>query len=216
MPPRPPLAGTAKLQVSWSGPDSRTANNICYAQTSADVTSTTILGELAANLVTAFALTGEVMSYISSEWSIINVTAIDNSGSTEGFNVHTATVPGTLAGSGNSPNVAMVVGWTINAHYRGGHPRWYLPGVMPNVLTTPGGAHLDSAHQSGLQSAANALLASFNGAAVGSTTATLGTISYSSGKVPRPTPLFRPFIGAQVPSRLGTQRRRLGKEAVLR
>jgi hypothetical protein len=200
------------VEMGWSGPDNAVANNICYCQVTGDTTSVTSLAALGTVFSSAWAVPGNIMSYLSSEWSITDISVSDYSGLSENFARDTTAIPGTLSGSGNSPNVAFVVGWQIAARYRGGHPRWYIPGVLPATLTTPGGRHIDPAHQGGLQSSFATFLSQINASTSAFTGVHLGTISFFSNCEFRPTPLFRAFSNPLVASRLGSQRRRLGKE----
>lgn len=213
MAPRPPLADTVKLEITYTGPDNAVANNICYALSTANISDSTSLATVAQNLFTQLQDTiGNFRPIWSASWTITGVTASDYSGASEAFGRFTGSVVGSLAGSPTAAQTCMVLGWTIAARYRGGHPRWYIPGVMPAIMSVPGGRHLAAPQAASLQAFGNAIITGFNATHVGSLPLTLGTISFQTGHASRPSPLFRPFVGAQVNTRLGTQRRRLGRE----
>jgi hypothetical protein len=116
---------------------------------------------------------------------------------------------------GTSPNTQVddaaacyVINWSISAYYRGGHPRWYLPGPTTNNVTN--GSDIPSASQAGLATAANAFRTAINGYTTANISGVvMGTLSFATGNAWRATPLFRTFTGASTSPKLGSQRRRI-------
>lgn len=108
-------------------------------------------------------------------------------------------------------NVAscIVIDWAINAYYRGGHPRSYLPGPVSANITN--GQSLTSAYASGLAANAVSVITDTNAlTATHVLTTQLGTVSFASGNAWRVPPIFRPYTSASTRAIMGTQRRRLG------
>lgn len=209
------LANTVKIEVIWTGPDGATAANIHYAllNTPGAITSGT-LGEVAAQM--ADAETGVSSNgpneAISSAWTLDHVLTVDNSGASELSDVLIVT----RAGSGSStplpPQCAVCAGWLISAHYRGGHPRTYFPGIPASDLQTVGGRHLSNTAQAKWTGAGNSMMTEFNTAGPHPSTYTLGTIRASSHGVQLTPPQFFPYQAAVVHTRIDSQRRRSGKE----
>lgn len=112
------------------------------------------------------------------------------------------------AGVGNVAS-CIVVDWAINAYYRGGHPRTYLPGPILGSITNA--QSLTSAYAALVAAAGVSVIADV--AALTAThilTTALGTVSFASGNAWRVPPIFRPYTSAACRPIMGTQRRRLG------
>jgi len=113
------------------------------------------------------------------------------------------------SGSNAPAQVAPVIDWHISSHYRGGHPRSYLPGIAVDAV-----AQLDqveSALRATLASGALAYLEAVNGDTTAPfTTREVGTVRFFSAGTALAPPLFFPYTGAHCRQRLGTQRRRIG------
>lgn len=217
MPPRPPLANTVKLEINWQNSLGRPAHNITYAlfNPPADTTNTTLLLDTANALMTALS-TGSphITSQLSAQWTLESVTASDNSGASDATSTSTVTpVAGASGGPSLPPQCAACISFDIAARYRGGKPRWYIPGIPNTAQTETDDSGLNSTFATALEEGANQMIGQFNASNPFSSPCTLGTISYFSGKVPRVTPLFRAFGLAAVHQRLDSQRRRSGKES---
>lgn len=121
--------------------------------------------------------------------------------------VRTGTLSATAVQDSSS---CFVLNWHLSAYYRGGHPHSFLPGVYTAAVTN--GSDLVSGYQAAIQTAALGFLNGVNALTHGAITATLlGTVSFASGNNWRPTPIFRPYTGVSVGSKIGTQRRRIGR-----
>ena len=107
--------------------------------------------------------------------------------------------------------VASVISWRIDAAWRGGKPRTYLPGVTSEELVDP--AHLDTTPVSDRMDAAQGFLDDINATKYGvlNDEVALGTVSFFSGNAPRSPALFFPYVDVFVNARLDTMRRRLGR-----
>lgn len=216
MPPRPPLADTAKCEVTFTGPDSVVGTCIFYAKGTTDISGLTALGDIASAIQTGCGTTGNtICGLMNNQWHLTGIRTIDNSGSTENVAVIDLSVAGAKANQCLSPQCAVVLSWQIAAHYRGGHPRTYLPGVDSASIDTAGGKNITNALRLDYEAAGDALMTAISGASGTGSPYSMGTISYFSGGVERGTPLFRTYLDAVVGTRLCTQRRRLGKEPAL-
>jgi len=216
MPPRPPLAGSVKLECNWQSDGSAIAHNISYALfgTSVDLSNETTLTDLANNLMTSWASSG-MPAQLSEHWHLISVTASDNSGASEASYLSThASIPGTDSSMAQPPQVAVCASWQIPARYRGGKPRWYLPGITLNALSASYGAAILPSWATATETALRAFLAAFQDGTANGMDYTWGTLSYFTGNAPRVTPVFRLYTGVIVHERLDSQRRRSGKESV--
>lgn len=215
MPPRPPLAQTVKLELNWTSDGIAVAHNIAYALlgSGGDPTNLTTLLAIGNEVMTAYAASG-MPAQLSEHWGLNTCTVSDNSGASENFQISThARVPGTDASMPTPPQVAVCLSWAIAARYRGGKPRWYLPGITTGALSASYGSAILPSWAATTQGAADGWLVAINGSSAGGSTVTVGTISFRTGNAPRVTPLFRSFTGITVHERLDSQRRRSGKES---
>lgn len=214
MPPRPPTPNTVKLEVNWQNAQGRPAHNICYAQLSPPFSPTdpTFLAAVGQALMTQ--ISGNLMPFIAPTQSLLSVTCSDNTGASDAQGTSsTGPFPGTNPGTPLPPQCAVCLSWDIGARYRGGKPRWYLPGIPSNALVNPDDSALAAGYSLDLEEAATSVLSGFNGSSISGEDLTLGTISFQTGHAPRPTPLFRAFGSVRVHQRLDSQRRRSGKES---
>jgi hypothetical protein len=201
--------------LNWVLPAARIAKNIFYLKMpSTFVTSDpAALAGLAEQVKGAF-LSSNPYGNISSTVSLQSVTCKDNAGTTAQGSSSSAAQPGTNVAASLPPQVSICISWQIAESYRGGKPRWYLPGIPTTAVTPAGSSTVDSAYAGQLEAKATALMAAINGlVVVGGGTLTFGTISYHTGHALRPTPQFRTFINAKVHERLDSQRRRSGPES---
>lgn len=110
-------------------------------------------------------------------------------------------------------NVALCIGWRVQQHYRGGHPRTYLPGVPVTALLNSRSfvaAYASNAAQAASQFH-NDVNATTNGAIQG---CKLGIVSFVLRKEWRSPPVFRDFVypSAHADQRIDSMRRRLGRD----
>lgn len=217
MPPLPPLPNTVKVQFVWAGPNATKANNFYYALMGTGWTPTP--ANLLAVAEAAFAAFGSIsgggpINLANAAWSLNDCVVYDNGGTTENQAVFSEPQTGQVTGNCLPPNCAAVCSWTIPAHYRGGHPRTYLPGISESALTSPGYNSLATSFRTNLGNAFKAFANAFNAALIGSITEELGTIAHKRLGVLLDPPVFYPYTAGTIHGRLDSQRRRLGKESL--
>jgi hypothetical protein len=125
----------------------------------------------------------------------------------------------TITGQGNvtakafPASVALCIGWQVQQHYKGGHPRTYLVG--PDSGQTTGGRRFTTVLTTGAVAGANNFHASVNAGGSGNITGVkLGVVSFVNKGKWRDPPIFRDFVpgGAHCDTRVDSQRRRLGRD----
>jgi hypothetical protein len=131
-----------------------------------------------------------------------------------GLVLHSATAmtgAGTEAGAAiDDASASKCLSWTSSVYWRGGKPRTYLPAVTQ--ADSVNGVIITAAAQTALKAAGVAFITAVNALTNGTIATTkLGFVSFRSGNVDRPAPLFFEINSALSHPRLGTQRRRLGK-----
>lgn len=109
------------------------------------------------------------------------------------------------------PSVAIGISWTQAQHYRGGHPRSYIPGLNSGQLNASGSNLLSAAQQANFLAGALAFRTAVNAIAIG-TAARLVLVRRIANKVVLVNPIVSNITGATVDRRVDTQRRRLGKD----
>lgn len=142
---------------------------------------------------------------VQTEVDIVYVPSVGNEITGTNTTAHTGSAASTII-----DNVAscFVINWHINAYYRGGHPRTYMPG--PRIADVSAGSVVGATALTNLASAWNNVLTAINAATTTNITAVvMGTISFQTANAWRTTPLFRAYKSVSVRNLLGTQRRRI-------
>lgn len=123
---------------------------------------------------------------------------------------HDGSQAGSIATQSGPASLALVVSQIINFRYRGGHPRFYVPG--PTMLEVLNGKVWTNTFLTSARAQATSFRSALNAIVQGTMTFQMATVSYRTAHALRPTPL--PFVVQQlvVHGRVDTQRRRLGKE----
>jgi hypothetical protein len=121
---------------------------------------------------------------------------------------------GSAGSTNNLPaNITACVSWNIAPHYRGGHPRTYIPGLrIANVLDN---TSWDPTFVSSLTSAGNSFhadLEAISGISSGISTVEHGVASFVRSGDWRDPPVFYRITSCTVDTRIDTQRRRLGRD----
>jgi hypothetical protein len=124
--------------------------------------------------------------------------------------VHTGSNQGTFSDTPVHNNSSCkVISWISNVYWKGGKPRTYVPTVgqtettdLKTLITTA--VTKVAAQGAAFHNAVNAL----NSGSISQTQH--GFVSFKSGGVFRPSPVFFPILGAAAHPRLGSQRGRLG------
>jgi len=120
---------------------------------------------------------------------------------------------GSQAGKSQPAQVSTGISWRVQAHYRGGHPRTYLP--PPSDAALADVRTFKPSHTADVAAAANGFLSDCATlAAGGMSDVHLGTVSFVLHKQWRTPPVFRDYIpgAASVDARIDTQRSRLGRD----
>ena len=110
-------------------------------------------------------------------------------------------------------NCAMAVGWRVQAHYRGGHPRAYLPAIPANKMADS--RQVSATYASALALAAKNFHTFVNDISHGLfASSKLGLVSFVFRKEWRSPPIFRDFVldSAHCDPRIDSMRRRLGRD----
>jgi hypothetical protein len=94
--------------------------------------------------------------------------------------------------------------------WRGGHPRFYLPGLYSADLTN--GSQIVSTVRTPLQTASDNFLNAMNALIQGPNTFKMHGVRYIQGGNPLPGPISLPVDKLTVHGRVDSQRRRTGRE----
>ena len=214
----PAIANVAKVLLNWTLVGGRIARNIFYLKTgSSFVTSDPVQMKNLADALFTRLTTAPVnaIGLITSATSLNSVTTKDAGGTTTQATSSAAPVPGNAPGNTMPPHMAVCMSWQIAESYRGGKPRWYIPGVPTGAENASGGAGITPAYATQYESTGTQFMNAVNTMTLpGGGSFTLGTVSYFTGHTVRPTPQFRTFINCVVHERLDSQRRRGGSEAI--
>lgn len=207
MPSLPNVNGVARFTVTGHQGTEKWANIFHIA----GLTGPWTQGEM----TTAVAQLGTIYSNrfgasLSSAGGLDQVDGIDLTNSTGVIARNTTTHAFTGGAASTSPNVAFVLHWAIARHYRGGHPRTYLPCVQEADVDVSGNV---SAGTKGNINAAAALFLSdiTTNITVGGVGAVLCAVHYYKDKVLLSTPLVDNITLGTCRNVVGTQRRRLPK-----
>lgn len=194
------LSGTCRT-LPWT--------NVFYLQVTTDGTKTAAdLKTLTDAVVAAFFL--RMKAVISADVTIVDAKSVWIS-AVGGEVAYEGTYSNVCTGGTSVNNVATsaVINWSINAYYRGGHPRMYMPGVV--LANTTNGSTLTAAYASAIAAGAALWLSDTNAlTATHILTTKLGTVSFQTLGAWRTPPIFRAYTSVSVRSFLGTQRRRIG------
>jgi hypothetical protein len=138
----------------------------------------------------------------------------DISSATGAVATNTTQVAGTRPATANSPvSVSYAVSWNVALHYRGGHPRNYIP--LTAVADVTSGKLILGTAASALSAAWASYLTAANAVVSGTIGLTLGMWQYHSHNQVVNPPQFFPYTGVRIHGRVDSQRRRLGKETGL-
>ena len=216
MPPLPAAHHVIKCEIKFT--DSQSARGLVnifhVGYTGADISVTDL-----ANFATQFdllvnnTLTTFMTSSMTHDESVFTDLTSDTA-------PRVITTPGTAGGNAGArapASAAAVVSWLIARRYRGGHPRTYLGGLIasqiaePNTLAEPFRTNFQTAARNFVNNVALINVPGGQGF-------NLVNLSYYDKNVTpapphlRPVPFTDQITGANVHSRLDSQRRRLGRE----
>lgn len=212
-----PCPKTVKVDIQWvNAAVGRAAHNVFYIQSpgSNDQVSQPDVGSISGIVAPATAGVSfqRLLPYINQNWKINRITVSDNGGGTA-INSASVNWVGTSAGVCLPPNNAFVLSFPINRRYRGGHPRMYLPGVDNTHITINGGGGIDNTSAANLCTAMQNAIDDITAGIVETHNLVVGTVAYASNKVALQPSVFYQYQSVHMHERIGTQRRRLGKES---
>jgi hypothetical protein len=110
-------------------------------------------------------------------------------------------------------SVALSIGWPLQVHYRGGHPRTYLTGITQASLN--GSTRVSASYAADVAARAQNFhqLLEATSPGTGVNSVEHGVVSFVRKKAWRTPPVFyRILNGPRVDTRLDSQRRRLGRD----
>lgn len=204
-PPIPPNHAKCVISGTIYG---RAFHNVCYLEIAGSGITSTDLDTLAGSIWTA--LVANLAPLVNSQvtFASVTLTYVPSVG-VELVGIHTGAQAGTRAGTAiDSAAICLLVSWRIPAYYRGGHPRWYLPGL--NSDDVAGGSTVGTTLRSLVATNAATFRAAVNGMTTSNITAvTIGTLSFIRANAWRVPPVFYPFGSVSSPQHVGNQRRRI-------
>lgn len=146
--------------------------------------------------------------------SSITLTEVQATDLTNSFGLVGTASGSTLGGIGTGfmpPQCAIGISWSQSQHYRGGHPRTYLPAPVNAQLQASGSNLLSPAAATSYDTAAENFRTAVSAAAT-FTPVQLVLVRRIGNKAVLDPPLVNPILGSTVDRRLDTQRRRLGPD----
>jgi hypothetical protein len=146
---------------------------------------------------------------LSTERQISAVIVTDLSSDMGGFGTGGTVVDGTRTGGQVPPSTSVVVSKQVARHYRGGHPRSYLP---LGVTTDLASGSWDSTFVNNCVAAWNSFQTDVQGDGVGCTITGEISLSYVSGGAIRATPKKDEITSYSGDIKIGNQRRRNQKQ----
>lgn len=208
MPPLLPVPQTAKVIVKGHL-GSVVANNVFHVDYAADFLGAVQAPLLAASFYAAYCTAFQGLFATGSviDQCIVQDIASDTGATGE----HDGTTGGTNLSPPGPANVAACITWHVATHYKGGHPRTYLPFVPNNQCTD--GRTWTSSYQALLSAAAPAFLTAINGIGSGAGgPVTLVAVHRAKHKVLLTPPTTEPITAGSVDARVDSMRRRLGRD----
>jgi hypothetical protein len=200
------------------GANTRVRDRIFFSFTGAGPTVAD-LGTLATTMSAAW--NTNMSPQVNTGVTLTGITLTDLTSASGAQNVTSQARVGTLAGTAMSAGIALIIKFKVNRRYRGGHPRFYLPGRVIADLAS------STSWNAGVLTAVSTAWAAFIAGCVLGPPASLGTmahvnVSYFTGftnrtfpsgrtrAVPnlRVTPLQDPIVSYSVNGLIGSQRRR--------
>jgi len=209
MPPLPPVPGVVRVVFNGTYQGRPTAsiiymgepgNATAWTQAQADAVATAARAEWVARF----------LPQQNAVWTLNNVTATDLTNFLGVVGTAVGTNAGANAGTPLSANVTACISWKSNIHYRGGHPRMYLP--APGSTSTPATIRTwSAAYVTSLGGAAEIFRGNLIGIYSGRASRMVAVHRTVGGVVQNP-PLFLPIVLASLDNRIDSQRRRLGPD----
>ena len=206
-----PPPGSLRFAVSGVAPGGGNWANVFWIATTVATPTTAQMNTIAASLYGLWKTSWQ--GQLGSNWTITLAKATYYGAS--GYVIvgeDIVTDVGTGSAATMPDQVCVVLSWLVSTTWRGGKPRTYLPKALASA-DLQDLAHIKASVVTALETLGNGWITAVNGfTSAPFTSCTLGTIRFFSGGVPLTTPTFLPYTGSFVHTRLGTIRRRLGRE----
>lgn len=203
----PVSPGTLKVQLGWQDIGDLAAMTVFHLKYSGGPPNATQCASMATSIQTE--AVSDFASLLNEGSSIGLVTVTDLSSDMGGEGTGGSITPGTRTGTPTAAGIATVVSKSVARHYRGGHPRSYLPlGVAADISTGKWTSGLVGDVQTAWQDFIGACLGFGSGCTIE------GEISlsyYHNGAI-RATPVKDDITGVTVKELIGSQRRRNRKQ----
>jgi len=184
------------------------ANNGFHVLYGADFLSGSTASAIAAAFYTAYA---NAFKSLFASGSVIDECDVQDLANTSGVVASfTGTTTGTNVSTPGPANVAACITWHIPTHYRGGHPRTYLPFVPNNVSTD--GRSWASGHYAILSPAPGNFLTAVNAIPGATGNIQLVSVHRTRHKAVLTPPQTEVITRGSVDTRVDSQRRRLGRD----
>lgn len=206
MAPLPPVPNGIKAQIGWYIDNNDRVENVLHFLVSNGPPSAAVCAALAADFQAAQITQFGAVTHTSNGIMPCTVTDISSGSGLQG--VGGAAQGGSLSGSYNSAQTAMVLNHHIARRYRGGKPRSYLPVGNQGDLSTPGqwgSSFVTSITTKWANFITSCLAASSGGVSVSS----FVSISYFHAGAVRSTPVVDPILQSTARQTVGSQRRRI-------
>lgn len=203
MAPLPPAPGTLKVSLGFGLETADMARTVFHlAYTGGPPTAgncTTMAAAIRADALTRF------LPLINSDYGITDVTVLDLSSDMGGEGTAGGFDSGTRAGDNLGPAMAVVVSKEVARHYRGGHPRSYLPfGSATDVGAGTWNDPLPDDSATAWHNFINDCTSDGTGCAITKEV----SVSYYNGGARRVTPHIDDVLSYVGRSQIGSQRRR--------
>lgn len=207
-----PPAGSLRFAVSGVAPGGSAWANVYWISTTVAAPTTSQMNAMVASLYTAWKTAWQ--SHLGTNWTI--TLAKGTYYGTAPYVItgeEIATDIGTNAQSSIFPDqITAVLSWLVSTTWRGGKPRTYFPGILKSA-DLQDNAHITSTLITALEGAGTTWMTAVNAYTTSPfLTMSLGTIRFFSANTPLTPPVFLPYTGNFMHSRIGTLRRRLGRE----
>lgn len=207
MPALPNVSGAVKIQLGWQDIGDIGAMTVFhFAYTGGPPTSANC-ANMAEGIQGDAVLRFADLLNVGSSIGLVTVTDLSSDMGGEGTGGTIS--PGTRTGSAVAPGTAVVVSKHVPRHYRGGHPRSYLPlGVVADIVT----GKWTSAFASDVHDAWVSFKGDVSGEGIGCVLTNEISVSYFHAGAIRTTPVKDVIDNYTVAELIGSQRRRNRKQ----
>ncbi len=206
MAPLPPVPNAVKVQLGWYVGGNSRVENVLHFLVSGGPPSSATCAALAADIQAAQITEFKAQTHTANGIMPCTLTDISSGSGLQGVG-GTAT-GGSLSGSYNSAQTAIVINHHVARRYRGGKPRSYLPLGNQGALTTPGewlNSFVTGITTDWASFITTCLAASSGGVSISS----FVSISYFHAGAVRATPVVDTILQSTARQQVGSQRRRI-------